>query len=312
MSELEILKKGMMVKDNLVKYSIDDWEREFEDIYGYVDQERSPSDMWLLLMEDASKVAEALRKEAYYDALNALAHTFNWTCAFISRCRKRDNDLGMNINNSLSNIIWNKYPNLCSLCGRERCVCPVRRQELEELTKEEKNQKLKEIEKDLDIARHRTEYKSKTLDGFTDMLSRIYKGAHYQLTIEAIAFHFMEEVGEVSTAIRKLRESSQMLSPEEFEKKKSSLTKELEKELADVISWTMSLIHKLDYILGAGANYVNNPITKNKKEKNEKIPQTVNLKLSEVLWTAFQTPDGNTLYCPKCENRPCKCIPIPL
>jgi len=299
-----------MKKAHLKKYSIDDWEQEFEDIYGNVDQKRSPSDMWLLLMEDASKVAEALRKEAYFDALNALAHTFNWTCAFVSRCRKKDNNLGIIIENSLSDIIWYKYPNVCSLCGEHRCICPVRRQELEDLTKEEKNKKTMEVEKYiLNIARNRTEDKPTTLDGFTDMLSWIYKGPHYQLTIEAIAFHFMEEIGEVSAAIRELRESSQKLPPKKFENNQSNLTHELEKEVADVISWTMSLIHKLDYLLGAGAKYMKGPPP---KKGDKKIPQTVNLKLSEVVWTAFQTPDGHTLYCPSCSNRPCKCKPVPL
>lgn len=157
------------------------------------------------------------------------------------------------------------------------------------------------------IARARTENIPPTLDDFTTMFSNIYKGAHYALPIDAIAFHFMEEVGEVSTCIRRLREreKGRPLSEEEVNRLKNNL----ENEIADVISWIMSLLSKLDYMLGAGITYLRKFKTSEGAEKKELL-QTANLRLSSILWETYQTPDGNTLYCPVCKRRPCNFEPI--
>jgi NTP pyrophosphatase (non-canonical NTP hydrolase) len=237
----------MMTKSKLEDYSIDDWEDEFAAIYGIVDAERRPTEMWLFLLEDASKVAECLRKEEYHKALDALAHVFNWTCSFVWRCR-RESALGCIIKKPLSRIVWNKYPYHCPLCANEVCICSIYRKEYENMTPAERGEKDAENEIKLARARAKTHKIPETLDKFTEMFQDIYLGAHYALSIEAIAFHFMEEVGEVSTDIRKLRERKSEAEVEQ-------LTDELEKEIADIISWTMSLMSKLDYILGAGVRY---------------------------------------------------------
>lgn len=298
----------MMRKDKLNTYGIDEWDKEFAEIYGNVDIERKPAEMWLLLVEDSSKFAEFIRRGKYAKALTALAHIFCWTCSFVWRCR-RENNLGIRIHNPLSRIIWNKYPARCCLCGQERCICSVRRVELEELSEEKKKKKLEEIEGVLQIARDRTENIPSTLNDFTAMFNNVYAGAHYVLPIEAIAFHFMEEVGEVSTCIRDLREKGkgQSLSKVEVNRLKNNL----ENEIADVLSWTTSLLSKLDYMLGAGVTYFRRFKASEDAEKKELL-QTADIQLSNIVWECYQTPDGNTLYCPVCKNRPCTCRPIPL
>lgn len=298
----------MMRRAKFNTYGIDEWEKEFAEIYGNVDIQRKPTEMWLLLVEDSSKFAEFIRREKYAKALTALAHVFCWTCSFIWRCRS-ENDLGIQIHKPLSRIIWDKYPARCCLCGQERCICSVRRLELEELPEKKKKKKLEEIEEDLKIARDRTENIPSTLDDFTTMFSNIYKGAHYAMPIEAIAFHFMEEVGEVSTCIRRLREKGKGQSLSEVGVNR--LKNNLENEIADVISWTMSLLSKLDYMLGAGVTYLRRFKTSEDAEKKELL-QTASLRLSSIVWESYQTPDGNTLYCPVCKTRPCDCKPISL
>jgi NTP pyrophosphatase (non-canonical NTP hydrolase) len=290
----------MIVEEKLEKYSIDEWENEFAEIYGHVDRKRSPIEIWLLLVEDASKVAEGIRKEKYGEAINALAHVFCWTCSFIWRCR-HENDLNVDIKNSIPKIIWTKYPGICCLCGKKFCSCSVNRWENEELTLRQKQEKLKQIQEDLKKSRQSLKAMPKTLDSFTDMFRKIYKGAHYSLAVEAIAFHFMEEVGEVSTCIRNLKERKSDLS----KNKSEQLTKALENELADVISWIMSLILKLDYILGAGIIY--RKILKNELNSEDKYIQTLNLKLSKILWREFRHPKRKLLCCPTCKKRPCGC-----
>ena len=274
------------------KYSIDEWDEEFTHIYGNVDRKRKPAEMWLLMMEDASHFAESIRREKYGRALNNLAHVFCWACSFVSRCRI-DEDKVLAIEKPLSQIVWDKYPNACCLCGHARCICSVRRAELEELTPEQKAEVDERVFADLASARARVESRPATLDGFSDMFGHIYKGAHYNLPIEAIVLHFMEEVGEVSTCIRKIRERQPGQEDEQ------DLGLELEREVEDIISWISSSLSKLDYIRGAGKLDLGSTAS----------VQTANLTLSAIVWDAFKDESGAHLWCPQCKERPCNCVP---
>lgn len=298
----------MMNRGDLENYGIDDWVKEFAEIYGNVDIKRSPAEIWLLLMEDASKVAENIRTEKYADIPQSLAHVFCWICALVWRLSNRNN-LRMRFDlqaEPFSRIIWYKYPRRCSLCGQERCICSVRRAELEDLSEEEKEKVLKSVEGNLKIARARIENVPKTLDEFSTMFGEIYRGAHYPSPIESIALHFMEEVGEVSSCIRALRERREKKS-ERTEEDISKEKRALKNEIADVFSWTVSLLLKLDYMLGAGSKFLK---VHYEDEDTEETKQTVNLKLSFILWRTFQTEDGESLYCPVCGHRPCECIAV--
>ncbi|MDH5374369.1 MAG: hypothetical protein OEY40_00865 [Candidatus Bathyarchaeota archaeon] len=294
----------MMTRENLEKHTIDEWVKEFSEIYGNVDVKRSPADIWLLLIEDASKVAEYIRTERYADVPESLAHVFCWTCALVWRLSKKNNlHIRFNLQREpFSRIVWHKYPNACSLCGQRHCICSVRRAELEGLSKKEKEKVLKDVERYLEVARTRIENLPKTLDKFASMFGEIYGDV---FPIDCIAFHFMEEVGEVSSCIRTLRETSK-INLEKTEEDR--LIRALKDEIADVFSWTISLLLKLDYLLGAGCKFLK---TQHGDEDAEEVKQTVNLKLSSILWKTFQTEDEKSLHCPVCSQRPCQCMAVP-
>jgi NTP pyrophosphatase (non-canonical NTP hydrolase) len=284
------------VKDRQ-KYSLDEWEAEFDEIYGRVDQQRTPAEMWLLMMEDASQLAEAIRREKYAEALRKLVRVFGWTCSFVARCRAKDlKDTPFHLDKNLSEIVWQKYPYCCSLCGNGRCICAVVRGELEELSPKEKKDRKARVSDALAVARQSTDPRPKTLDDFVNMFSHIYKGAHYNLPIEAIFLHFMEEVGEVSSCIREIREK-------DGKKRNEDLRADLEEEIADIISWTASALSKLDYILGASRLL---------EASQQKVIQTSNLALSAIVWQEFQDDTQEHLWCGKCRARQCKCIPYRL
>ena len=247
--------------------------------------------MWLLMMEDASHFAEAIRLEQYAEALRKVARVFGWTCSFVSRCRSRALDgTAFHLQRRLSEIVWNKYPYCCSLCGQPRCMCPVRRGELEELTPEKKKEYKRGVADLLGAARARTERLPGTLDQVTEMFNFVYKGAHFNLSIEAIVLHFMEEVGEVASCIREIRET-------DGTKSRDRLREDIEEELADILSWTASSVSKLDYILGAGTKFTNRTQGR----------QTADLRLSDIVWNEFKHPTDGYLWCGKCQNRQCKC-----
>jgi NTP pyrophosphatase (non-canonical NTP hydrolase) len=290
----------MINSKNIGTNSIDVWFDEFAEIYGLTDIQRTPDNIWLMLMEDASKVAKTIRKEEYADALNPLAHVFVWTCAFTWRFMQ--NDQAVKIRKPFSEIVWYKYPEKCPYCGKSLCICPVRRDEIETLSKEEKLALEQKIWNELAIDRSRLEKIPKTLDGYVDMFKGVYHGAHYSLTVENIAFHFMEEVGEISSCIRKLREMNQ--SGTAF--KAAEYQEEMEREIADIFSWTSSLLMKMDYILGSGNKFFKIYLSDKYDAKN--LKQTANLKMSEIIWKAFKDPKSDRMYCPSCKNRPCKCL----
>lgn len=283
-------------------YSLDEWYAEFARIQGITNTQRTPSDIWLLLMEDASKVAESIRKQKYADTLEPLAHVFNLTCSIAWRFT-RDDMREAKITIPLSRIIWNKYPAHCPYCGKPKCICPVEMEYLEKLTDEEKEERAIEIAEFLSTERSRTEKIPDTLDGFTDMFNKIFSGSHYVKHIEDIAFHFLEEVGEVSSCLRDLRDMHEKKELHKVDEYRNNF----EDEIADIFSWTTSILLKLNYILGAGKKF-HEIYHENKNAKD--VEQTVNLLLSDFTWRAYQTPDGKKLWCPLCLGKTCSCLPI--
>ncbi len=306
----------MINQTNYASKSIDDWQVDFHTVYGGVDSKRRPTEIWLMLVEDASQVAEAVRLGHYPEALKRLSHVTCWACSFASRLQDKS-DLEVRTRNSIQKMIWYKYPNLCSTCAQPRCICSVRRAEIEEMTSEEK-QRLKDSNQvALTTARSRRQEIPKSLDKLQDMFGFIYQGAHYSISLEAIAFHFMEEVGEVATCIRQLRTLNQTaklkrLSPSQERKRVDNIEywrQELEDEIADVMSWCFSLTAKLDYILGAGSMFLSDELHPRRRRGRS---QSVGLRLSKTLWDEYRADDFDGLWCPQCKQRVCQCNVVPL
>jgi len=92
------------------------------------------------------------------------------------------------------------------------------------------------------------------------MFRRVFSNSTYVLTPSEIAFHLMEEVGEVSAALADLELSKAVLRKSknqrnDFEQERKKLVLELSGELADVFSWTMSLIDKVRMLLSSFDDY---------------------------------------------------------
>jgi len=265
-------------------WSLASWEREFAYIYDPRDERLSISDMWLLLVESASKVAEYLRRYKFEKALNELPVVFCLTCRFNNKCRK-DVEAAFRIN-TFEEIVWSKYPYTCLLCGGEdQCICPIWRHVFEEMSDPDKAAHLGRMKSKLQ--QRKLSQRNRlvpTLDGFADLFKDLYKGAHYEKPLDGMGFHFMEEVGEVSEAIRKIKEKLPDTPSSELDK----LTRALEEEIADVFSWTNSLIIKLGSLLG-----------------------DPDLKLSSQVWQVFKDGTGQRMSCPECRKLPCerKCVP---
>ena len=287
----------MITKENLETSSLDDWVTEFYEIYKSKDRKRSVSDMWLHLVENASKVAEALRRNEYGMASSELAHVFAWLCSFVAKCQ--DTDLEANkidkiylLDEPFSDIVYKVFENLwCKVCRVSPCHCSVERVRYE--TVERSKIKLGErLASSIPSGeRHKI---PPTLDKWVEMFKNIYENSDYGYPIDYICFHFLEEVGEVCRVILGLsrfvgKTEDELTKPDSEELKK--LKNNLKEELVDVFAWIASLVMKLQFL---------------RKVITGKEGQ---IKLSGIVWKEYKSPKENFLHCPKpyCENRPCIC-----
>ena len=270
----------MINRDNYMKASIDDWSKEFIEIYGHKDMLMDEEAMWLHVVEDMSDVAEALRKDKYKEATKPLLHVFCWVSCFISHFIGR-----------LNEVLWDKYPAVCPVCVTKEsnqldtCKCPTKYREVEEAKDKGVNEEV------LTLFREKINAKPKTINEWTSMFDTIYGSKISHDDVSKICFHLMEEIGEVSKSLRKKKNFVRSmhlngLSDEEIKKGTIVLQKKLEYELADTISWTFSLANKIFEI--------------------QKDITGIKPNISKELYEEYK--DG----CSLCGKKPCECRPTEL
>jgi len=227
---------------------LDEWITVFyEKVQEELDQ-LSPIDIWLRFIENAgTQIAEFIRREEYMEAIKSLGEAFGWLCCFVKKCC---DFYGIRL---LSEIAWDKYPGTCYTCADKiaeddaikkdpsPCICPGMKW------------KPKNIEKREIRLRHARENKNKpkALDDWADMIKSIYKEVHSMLPISAICLHFIEEVGEVTRELCNYDALDDCTSALE----KKQIIKNLEEEVADVFSWILGLINKIDQLFDKARSY---------------------------------------------------------
>lgn len=205
---------------NYRNWSLDDWVKMFEEIYGEKNKGKTDEEIWLHVVEEVAELAEDLRKQHVRPRYNKkgelegavinIADTFAWLCAFVSK------------RGSLEEIVWHKYPNICSYCFVDtNCLCIAK---MSYMDKEEREKKLETYRRKKD--------RPVTLFDWQKMFERIYGNVNRVVTLEQIGFHLMEEVGEVAREIRLRHEQ------------------ELKDELADVFAWIVGITIKSGELIG--------------------------------------------------------------
>ncbi|MFW9998369.1 MAG: hypothetical protein ACFFD4_40400 [Candidatus Odinarchaeota archaeon] len=279
--------------------SIENWAKEFWEVY-----EENNSNIknlalaWLMIVEDASSVGEHIREKNYVKALQDLTHAFCWTLSFLNilqystRIPKQFKLVNMNIDgykiDNLSDIIWYKYPNCCPVCHSRACICPILPSNAIENLKKEKKE-------DFAKKRHEKGQRPKSVKAWENMFGGIYSKSHELSTLKDVCFHYLEEVGEVAKAIRYLHDA---------EKPKDIILyqTELIEEIADVLSWTFSLVRQIDSLLIFCTElgvFLNNYSSNNGK-----------LQFHQILWREYGDQKTGKIKCPICNKRPCRCIQL--
>src|SRR5712691_11843924 len=66
-------------------YSMDDWVVALFSVYQDVDVERSGAELWLQVLDEASKLMEAIRKEELMGVTKQCVKVFGWTASFVGK-----------------------------------------------------------------------------------------------------------------------------------------------------------------------------------------------------------------------------------
>ena len=171
------------------------WATDFQNLYGDNDSRRHPEELWIATMGHCSVMGEAIRRDNYCELLDAAAHAFCWMCCYINKCNQ-GRDPFFRIDNTLSEIVGMKFPNICGHCEQAECMCrPLEIDEKKDKSARYSN--LFEKWKDFKCGHYE-------LNRWLATFWKIYKGRIHLLTLSSIGFHFLEEAGEAAVAVRQL------------------------------------------------------------------------------------------------------------
>lgn len=225
-----------MELNNFTALSVDQVVEAFHQLHGKENLKRSVFNVWLHVVEHASSVGEALRKDEYTEAFCALARVFGWLCSFVAKCYYDEKaESVFKLNKKLSEIVWYKYPGMCYACVTFPCHCLTRKREVERTKRLTPEQ-----EKLLAFARKSGKGPA-NIDGWAQMFEAIYGNYHYASPLGSTGFHLLEEVGEVAKSVVDLEEKGAGDRSEE-------LVGKTRDEIADVFSWLFAVVLKLRFI----------------------------------------------------------------
>lgn len=304
---METMCKPEITKENYEQATFEDWAAILNKIYLDQNQKRTPSDMWLRAVSDASKVGEEVRKGEPFQAMIQLAHTFGWiitTCDKLFKWDKYEEVQAIQSydkipQTSLTNITLSKYPTCCPYCEKNLCECSIRR-------KENAGTK-KEISKMQQRIYSHTKYSTlkavghlpKNICELSEMFDNIYGQSLYEIPIERITFHFLEEIGEVAHCITSLHDNSHNYESIPF-------SVQLSEEIADVVAWGFAVVEKLSSLATDSQKLSSIFFT---DEQNAKISieyPTDHKLFSHWMWYTYTYGSGIP-HCPTCGHEKCNC-----
>jgi hypothetical protein len=306
----------LTIPEKYPSFKLEDWVRVFGDINVHADRERPASTLWLDVLEECSGVAEHVRQEEYYKALDSIRDATARVFSFIAKYSVNVTDEiiwneGINLrpweghDSSVTEWVLRRYPNLCSACAHSPCTCPSLRasrearedtfdmgKSLNALWRKDKTWKK-------DISHNAGLYNTEKL---VSMFREIYGGAHYDLPISSICCHLLEEAGEVATTLT-LMDNIQTLKKENnppggYWENEAYLNQRLKDEISDVISWLMASINKINLMFRAAYLHRSYPLEATNGEYKH-------ITLSDLLFSRYYSQELASFYCPSCKSVMC-------
>ncbi|MFZ7133749.1 MAG: hypothetical protein ACOWWR_15480 [Eubacteriales bacterium] len=318
--------------------SIDEYVEDVKKIWP-LNSKRSPLHIWMEVVGSAASVCEGVRQNKWDTVVDELAKLTMWWFAFVGRVNDLDVNSGdlviFRMPKSPSDILWSNYPLACPVCLSylvlenknadeqmildqlpSHCECLIRKSEVENRSEETKKIASKITKR---IAQIKIDEKPKSLSNFENSFLRIYQMNINVLSAEEIAFHLLEEVGEVSKALVEATIHREIIYPdmkleaniEEFIAEVKEKSEHIEKELADVFSWIISLLGKSRQILASSTRLC---MRFNKEEASkdflESFLRTLGLSserinIVDIIWNKYKV--GDYLGHKTCKLNVCEC-----
>ena len=306
------------------------------------DKERPIWLVWIHVLSHATVVCEEVRKNRWHKVAKELAEVVVWWLTFVRRVTQEPPKNATEavkivpyVNSTPSDILWNKYPGVCPVCfGRwvqancqptedvsrliseklreinaffrksPQCTCLAAKEDVEERDDEFKKFTRKCV---LEYARKmRQRRRPQSLKGMAEMLYSIFANNIEVLSVEEIAFHLLEEVGEVSKSLASLFMQDIQdgdIEIQQFMAERQEKVRDFAEEIADAFSWAVSLLAKIHRFLECAAEFAAEYKTV------EGMPELVRGNLDrtrnivDLIWTIYGK--GSMLVCEVCKDFPC-------
>jgi len=302
--------------------SVDDYVDIVKTVWKGIHPRRKVFDYALHVLDHASKLGEAIRRENADLILGEIAETANWLFGFVGKLN--DNKTGwenrLNVRIRFSRMIWNKYPRLCPHCfqrvytskGGEKTAksiagdikgkckhCLADYPKVEERSTEQasqgkrKNDQLKQSSKNelRNYARETLEEIPKSLKEMEVMFHTIYESNTALATLESIGFHLLKEAGEMGRAMIDIY-TSKIEEPPVDEKLRS-----LCDEIAEVFAWLCSLTLKVRGQARTFDKYRNRLVSYVLPSARSEMKLADYVGLEEILWVIYRNEKTKQYNC---------------
>lgn len=314
-----------ITKESIANVSLDDFISTVRGIYDTQDAKRSSWDIWLHANNHAAAIGEEARKyEPGEKLLQEIADFSMWLFTLVGKIiatygapinSHGIEETTIRIDNEFSDLVWNKYPRMCPVCFWRRtkegmkisskdfnrpCDCLLYPVESRDQSEDEKRDHIKKlhIKKLHKYAKEHYSDKPPSVDLWQGMFYDIYRSNLRHLRLQDIAFHLLEEVGEVSNAMSRMY----TYGKDKFKPGEPSWHRiYLENEIADVASWLFTLVNSLELIPRIASTF-------QKYVFGSTVMRDDQITLSGIIWGRYGANVLNKLYCPHCKSSPiCEC-----
>jgi NTP pyrophosphatase (non-canonical NTP hydrolase) len=307
--------------NSIKKYKLEDWVNIFGSIYIKADVDRSASSLWLDVIDTSSYTAECIRREEYKKALDSIPDVFCQLLCFVAKysiylsddiLNREGIDLRSENSDDLFITKWilMKYPDVCSVCVKNPCICSSQKVE-----KELRNEKYDIAEtistrmmKFKNWENKRNNIEDYNLEKLFNMFSKIYGGVHHDTPISSICLHLFEELGEVSKMLLIINvillQRDKSISFLDYDRSLKYLNNNLKEEIADIVSLIMTLINKINLIFRSTyPHYHCLHYEWDELDINDNIFKKITI--SELLFNRFYNLEKGRFYCPECMSEKC-------
>lgn len=194
-------------------WSVKEWQNHLATLYAGQNAQRRPLETFARVVEMASGMARGIREDDKEGVQKFASRTLAWVLG-----------LATQMNVDLEACLWAAYPGVCTHCKQvEACVCRLK-PKLPRLTAAERT------------AFQSTHKLPSSMVEWQAMFNRIYGNVNRMLGTDKSVLHFLEELGEVSEAVRFA------IAPDSpFDKLVSQQM--VKDELADLFAWFCGLVN---------------------------------------------------------------------